>query len=59
MAQAVLEPRSDAVDPDSPCGLLDLGVGRLRPREPEVVRDRPAEQERVLQHHAELPPVRA
>ena len=58
-AEPGLEAARDPVDAD---GLRDVGdhlVGRLRPREADVVGDRAREQERVLEHHAELAPVRA
>src|SRR4051812_13773717 len=45
VVEAVLEPRGDAVDPDCGRRLAHLLFGRLRPRESDVVRDRPGEQE--------------
>ena len=59
MVEAVLEPGCDAVDADRVRRRLDLVVGRVRPREADVVRDRPAEEERILQDDAELATVRA
>ena len=59
VVEPVLEPRRDAVDADRARGRLDLLVGRVGPPEADVVGDRPAEEERILQHDAELAPVRA
>ena len=57
--QALVEAPRDARDADRARDVLDLGVGRLGAREADVVGDRPREQERVLQHDAELPAVGA
>src|SRR6266536_6241974 len=58
VVEAVLEPRSDAVDTDRSSRLAYLLVARLGAREADVVRDRAGEQERVLQDDAQLPAVR-
>ena len=53
------EPRRDPVDADRRGRRLDLLVRRVGLREADVRRDRAAEEERILQHDAELAPVRA
>ena len=57
--EAAREPRRDAVDADGRGRRLDLLVGRVGLREADVRRDRAAEEERILEHDAELAPVRA
>ena len=57
--QALVEAPCDAVDADRARDVRDLVVGRLGAREADVVGDRPREQERILEHDAELPAVRA
>ena len=60
LADDVVEPAveavGDPVDADRVRGRGDLLVGRVGPAEADVVRDRAAEQERVLEHDAELAP---
>ncbi len=61
LAHLVCEPAVQAsdqpVEADRARGLAHLGVGRLGAAEADVVGDRAREQERVLQHDAELAPV--
>jgi hypothetical protein len=59
VVEPFLEARRDTVDPDRVRGGDDLLVGRVGPPEADVVGDRAAEEERVLQDDAELPAVRA
>ena len=63
LAHLVLEPAleaaRDAVDADRARDVLHLLVGRLGLREADVVGDRAGEQERVLEHDAELAAVGA
>ena len=59
VVEAAREPRRHPVDADRGGRGLDLLVRRVRLREADVRRDRAAEEERVLQHDAELAPVRA
>src|SRR4029450_5847511 len=46
--EAVGQAGDDLVGPDGPSGGLDLGPGRLRPAEADVVQDRAREQEALL-----------
>jgi hypothetical protein len=46
--EAVGQAGDDLVGPDGPGGGLDLGPGRLRPAEADVVQDRAREQEPIL-----------
>ena len=55
--EPVLEPRGDAVDADGGGGRPHLLVGGVRLREADVVGDRAAEEERILEDDAELAPV--
>ena len=57
--QALVEAPRDPLDADRARDVLHLGLRRLRMGEADVVGDRAGEQERVLQHDAELPPVSA
>ena len=59
VVEAILEPRGDAVDADRRRGGDHLLVGRLGAAEADVVGDRAAEQERILEHDTELAAVRA
>ena len=59
VVEPVLEPRGDAVDADRRSCRGDLCVRRVGLGEADVVGDRAAEQERILQDHSELPPVAA
>ncbi len=59
VVEAAVQPRRDPVDTDRRRGVAHLLVGRVRPREADVVGDRAREQERILQHHAQLPAVAA
>ena len=57
--EAHLEARRDPVDADRPRRRHDLFVGRFRAAEADVVGDRAAEEERVLQDDPELAAVGA
>ncbi len=57
--QAAREPRRNTVDADGGGRSLDLLVGRVGLREADVRGDRAAEEERILEHDAQLAPVRA
>ena len=59
VVEPVLEARRNAVDADRARRVDDLLVGRVGTAEADVVGDRAAEEERVLQHDAELAAVRA
>ena len=59
VVEASREPRRHAVDADRRGRRLDLLVRRVGLREADVRRDRAAEEEGILQHDAELAPVRA
>ena len=54
VVEPVLEPGGDPVDADRARGRGDLLVGRVRAAEADVVGDRAAEEERILEHDAEL-----
>ena len=58
VVEPALEPGRDPVDADRVRGGGDLLVGRLGAPEADVVRDRAAEQERVLEDDPELAPDR-
>lgn len=53
---ALGEPADKRVGPDYPCRPLDLLVRGLRAAVADVLPDRTGKQERVLQHHAHVPP---
>ena len=59
MVEALREAPREAVQREHRRRLGHLLVGRLGAREADVVRDRPREQERILEHDAELAPVGA
>ena len=58
VVEAARQPRGHAVDADCRGGGLDLLVGRVRLGEADVRGDRAAEEERILEHDAELAPIR-
>src|SRR5207253_9098696 len=58
MVESLVEAGGDPVDADRGGRGANLVVASLRPREADVVGDRPGEEERVLEDDAELAPVR-
>ena len=59
VVESARKPCGDAVDPDGGRGRGNLLVRRVGLREADVRGDRAAEEERILEHDAELAPVRA
>ena len=59
VVEPAVQPRGDPVDADRCRRLAHLLVGRVGPREADVVGDGAREQERVLEHDAQLAPVAA
>ena len=59
VVEPALQPGDEPVDADCRGGLAHLLVGRVGAGEAHVVGDRAREEERVLEHHAELAPVAA